>query len=66
MRIFPPFIDVNVDEGFANGNDIFGRKKIADQMTSLLGRVNEPIVLAHSMDLGVVARPPSCANGKPN
>lgn len=25
---------------------IFGRKKIADQMTSLLGRVNEPIVLA--------------------
>ena len=46
MRLFPPLLQIDENEGFNPAKDIFGRKKIADGLTHLVSQVEDPIVLA--------------------
>ncbi len=46
MRLFPPLLQIDENEGFTSAKDIFGRKKIADGLTYLVSQVEDPIVLA--------------------
>src|SRR5262249_28293078 len=46
MRLFPPPLQIADDEGFTPEKDIFGRADIGRGLTSLLARVNEPLVVA--------------------
>jgi hypothetical protein len=45
MRLFPPLVQIDENEGFT-AKDIFGRKKIADGLTHLVSNVEDPLVLA--------------------
>jgi KAP family P-loop domain len=46
MKLFPPLVQIDENEGFTPAKDIFGRKKIADGLTHLVSQVEDPIVLA--------------------
>lgn len=46
MKLFPPPLEVDENEGFSATKDIFGRKKIGDGLTQLFTMADDPIVLA--------------------
>jgi hypothetical protein len=52
MRLFPPLIQIDENEGFTATKDIFGRKRIADELTHLVSIVEDPLVLAVDGQLG--------------
>ncbi len=46
MKLFPPLLHIDENEGFNPAKDIFGRKKIGEGLTHLVSQVEDPIVLA--------------------
>lgn len=52
MRIFPPPLEVSLEEGFSAEKDIFGRKPIADGLTRIISSVGQPLVIALDGDWG--------------
>lgn len=46
MRIFPPTFDVTLEEGFSVERDLFGRAPIAEGLSRIIERVDQPLVLA--------------------
>jgi len=45
MKIFPPAIDIEDDEGFSQ-KDIFGRASLGEGLTHFVGTVSDPLVIA--------------------
>lgn len=45
MRIFPPTIEVADDEGFTHDKDIFKRAEFGKGLASLVGAVDDPLVM---------------------
>lgn len=46
MRVFPPAFEVDLEEGFSPERDLFGRAPIAKGLSQLVGRVDQPLVIA--------------------
>jgi predicted KAP-like P-loop ATPase len=45
MRLFPKELEITPGEGFTNEKDIFGRAAFGQQLTSLVSRVDAPLVI---------------------
>ena len=45
MHLFPPEVDIGIDEGFTVEKDIFGRKEFAEQLTRVVRALEDPTVL---------------------
>jgi hypothetical protein len=46
MKIFPPPLEIGDEEGFAAGKDIFQRASLGAGLTTLVGSVSDPMVVA--------------------
>jgi hypothetical protein len=52
MRLFPKELEIAPGEGFTAENDIFGRAAFGQQLTSIVSRVDAPLVLVLDAPLG--------------